>query len=92
LKGYLNLVVGPSEDEDRIRRELEGLQITGVQVLVREDSLNTIDLVAETLDQLIEAPIAVLRIIGVWQALLYLEKEALASLLHPGMREWTIGA
>lgn len=91
FKGYLNLTINP-ENEGRVREELKGLQITGVNVLVREDSLNTIYLVAETLDQLIEAPIAVLQIIGVWQALLYLEKETLASLLHPGMREWTIGA
>lgn len=87
FEGYLNLTLNPNEDPERIRGELISLKITGVKVLVKEDSLNTIDLVAETLDQLFEAPIAVLRIIGVWQALLYLEEEALASLPHQGMRE-----
>ena len=92
MKGYLDLTLDPNVNPKRIRGELNSLQITGVEVFVEEDSLNTIGLEAETLDLLTEAPIAVLRIIGVWQALLYLGKEALVPLLHPGMSEGTIGA
>lgn len=93
MQGCLYLGVDPSRNENLIKREIEDLQITGVQVSVRSGgSPIIVDLVAETLDQLDEAKRAVERIIGVWLVLIYLGKEALASLLHPGLREKTIGA
>ena len=92
MTGYLDLTLNPNEDPERIRGELNSLKIIGVKVFVEEDSLNTIGLEAETLDLLTEANRAVELIIGVWLVLLYLGKEALASLLHPELREGTIGA
>lgn len=87
MTGYLDLTLDPNVNPRRIRGELKSLQIPGVEVFVEKDSLNTIGLEAETLDLLTEAKRAVELIIGVWLVLLYLGKEALASLLHPGMSE-----
>ena len=87
MTGYLDLTLDPNVNPRRIRGELNSLKIIGVKVLVEEYSLNTIGLEAETLDLLTEAKRAVELIIGVWLVLLYLGKEALASLLHPGMSE-----
>ena len=92
MTGYLDLTLDPNVNPKRIRGELNSLQTTGVKVFVEEDSLNTIGLEAETLDLLTEAKRAVELIIGVWLVLLYLGKEALAALLHPELREGTIGA
>ena len=92
MTGYLDLTLNPNVNPRRIRGELNSLKIIGVKVLVEEYSLNTIGLEAETLDLLTEAKRAVELIIGVWLVLLYLGKEALAALLHPELREGTIGA
>lgn len=86
MRGCLEVGIDREQSDEgarKIRQEIEGLQVPGVQITSVSEWPVFVDLEAETLDQLDRAKRAVERIIGVWQVLLYLGKAALASIQQP---------